>query len=137
MPEIYRYENCCYVNFDFEKGHKAEFALTKDLARIVSYLTSVKGMDIKPEKTLIIFDEIQECNDALNSLKYFRELMPEQVVVCAGSLLWKRYFLLDFWKSGRNRIFVSTLRYDYSCRGKIGIKHKIKKFIGIQKKIST
>jgi len=81
------FENCCYVNFDFEKEHKAEFALTKDPARIVSYLTAVKGMDIKSDKTLIIFDEIQECNDALNSLKYFRELMPEQAVVCAGSLL--------------------------------------------------
>ena len=81
------FENCCYVNFDFEKEHKTEFARTKDPARLISYLTAVKGMDIKPEKTLIIFDEIQECNDALNSLKYFRELMPEQAVVCAGSLL--------------------------------------------------
>ena len=81
------FENCCYVNFDFEKEHKTHFAVTKDPARIVSYLRVVKGMDIKPEKTLIIFDEIQECNDALNSLKYFRELMPEQAVVCAGSLL--------------------------------------------------
>ena len=81
------FDNCCYVNFDFEKEHKAEFAITKDPARIVSYLSAVKGMDIKSEKTLIIFDEIQECNDALNSLKYFRELMPEQAVVSAGSLL--------------------------------------------------
>jgi predicted AAA+ superfamily ATPase len=81
------FENCCYVNFDFEKELKAEFALTKDPMRLVSYLTAVKGIDIKPEKTLIIFDEIQECNDALNCLKYFRELMPEQAVVCAGSLL--------------------------------------------------
>lgn len=81
------FENYCYVNFDFEKEHKTEFSITKDPARIVSYLTAVKGIDIKPEKTLIIFDEIQECNDALNSLKYFRELMPEQAVVCAGSLL--------------------------------------------------
>jgi len=81
------FENFCYVNFDFEKEHKAEFAVTKDPARIVAYLTAVKGMDIKPEKTLIIFDEIQECNDALNSLKYFRELMPRQAIVCAGSLL--------------------------------------------------
>jgi predicted AAA+ superfamily ATPase len=81
------FENCCYVNFDFEKEHKAEFAITKDPQRIVSYLMAVNGLDIKPGKTLIIFDEIQECNDALNSLKYFRELMPEQTVVCAGSLL--------------------------------------------------
>ena len=81
------FENVCYVNFDFEKEHKTEFAVSKDPARIVSYLMAVKGMDIKPEKTLIVFDEIQECNDALNSLKYFRELMPKQAVVCAGSLL--------------------------------------------------
>ena len=81
------FENYCYVNFDFEKEHKTEFSLTKDPVRLVSYLATVKGIDIKPEKTLIIFDEIQECNDALNSLKYFRELMPEQAVVCAGSLL--------------------------------------------------
>ena len=81
------FDNYCYVNFDFEKEHKAEFSLTKDPARIVSYLSTVKGMDITPENTLIIFDEIQECNDALNSLKYFREIMPGQAVVCAGSLL--------------------------------------------------
>ncbi|MCL2074784.1 MAG: DUF4143 domain-containing protein [Marinilabiliaceae bacterium] len=81
------FENYCYVNFDFEKEHKAEFAVTKDPARIVAYLTTVMGIDIKPEKTLIIFDEIQECNDALNNLKYFHELMPKQAIVCAGSLL--------------------------------------------------
>ena len=81
------FENFCYVNFDFEKEHKAEFAKTKNPARLVDYLVAVKGMNISPEKTLIIFDEIQECNDALNALKYFNELMPEQAVVCAGSLL--------------------------------------------------
>jgi len=81
------FENYCYVNFDLEKEHKTEFAKTKNPARIVDYLVAVKGMDISPEKTLIIFDEIQECNDALNALKYFNELTPEQAVVCAGSLL--------------------------------------------------
>jgi uncharacterized protein len=81
------FENCCYINFDFEKEHKPEFAKTKDPARLVSYLSMVKGINIKPETTLIIFDEIQECNDALNSLKYFNERMPSQAVACAGSLL--------------------------------------------------
>ena len=81
------FDNYCYVNFDLEKEHITEFAKTKNPARIVDYLVAVKGMDISPEKTLIIFDEIQECNDALNALKYFNELMPEQAVVCAGSLL--------------------------------------------------
>ena len=81
------FENYCYVNFDFERELQAEFARTKDPTRIITYLTAVKGENIQPEKTLLIFDEIQECNEALNSLKYFRELMPEQAVVCAGSLL--------------------------------------------------
>jgi len=81
------FENYCYVNFDFEKEHKAEFAKTKNPARLVDYLVSVKGMNISPEKSLIIFDEVQECNDALNALKYFNEQMPEQAIVCAGSLL--------------------------------------------------
>lgn len=81
------FENYCYINFDFEKEHKSEFAKTKNPVRLVSYLSMVKGINIKPESTLIIFDEIQECNDALNSLKYFNELMPNQALVCAGSLL--------------------------------------------------
>jgi len=81
------FENCCHVNFDFEKEHREVFAKTKNPARLIDYLIAVKGMSISPEKTLIIFDEIQECNDALNALKYFNELMPEQAVVCAGSLL--------------------------------------------------
>ena len=82
-----QFESCCYVNFDLEKEHKAEFAKTKNPARIVDYLVAVKGMNISPEKTLIVFDEVQECNDALNALKYFNEQMPEQAIVCAGSLL--------------------------------------------------
>ena len=49
------FENCCYVNFDFEKEHKAEFTRTKDPSRIVSYLTAVKGIDIKPEKNANYF----------------------------------------------------------------------------------
>jgi predicted AAA+ superfamily ATPase len=81
------FENYCYVNFDFEKEHKTEFSKTKNPTRLIDYLVAVKGQNISPEKTLIIFDEIQECNDALNALKYFNEQMPEQAVVCAGSLL--------------------------------------------------
>ena len=81
------FDNYCYVNFDLEKEHKEEFAKTKNPVRLVDYLVAVKGVNISSEKTLIIFDEIQECNDALNALKYFNEQMPEQAVVCAGSLL--------------------------------------------------
>lgn len=81
------FENYVYLNFDFEKEHKPEFERTKDPQRLISYVSAVKGQKILPQKTLLIFDEIQECNDALNSLKYFCELAPEYAVVCAGSLL--------------------------------------------------
>ena len=45
------------------------------------------GKSINPQTTLLIFDEIQECKPALNSLKYFCEQTPEYAIVCAGSLL--------------------------------------------------
>jgi predicted AAA+ superfamily ATPase len=81
------YENIAYFNFD-EQAELAEFfATTKDVKRILQNLTMVNGSRILPEKTLIIFDEIQECNKALNTLKYFCENAPEYHLACAGSLL--------------------------------------------------
>ena len=47
----------------------------------------VSGQKIIPEKTLIIFDEIQDCPKVLNSMKYFCENAPEYHIACAGSLL--------------------------------------------------
>ena len=81
------FENVAYFNFDEQADLKPFFAQTKDVKRIIDYLSLVNGTAILAEKTLIIFDEIQECNDALNSLKYFQENAPEYAVVCAGSLL--------------------------------------------------
>lgn len=81
------YENIAYFNFD-EQAELAEFFVTtKDVKRIIQNLTLVNGTPIWPEKTLIIFDEIQECNKALNTLKYFCENAPEYHLACAGSLL--------------------------------------------------
>ncbi|MDR1973145.1 MAG: ATP-binding protein [Bacteroidales bacterium] len=81
------FKKCVLIDFDLEPEHKTEFAKTKNPHRLISYISAVKGIKINPKDTLLIFDEIQECNDALNSLKYFCEQMPEQAVVCAGSLL--------------------------------------------------
>ena len=81
------YDNVAYFNFD-EQGELATyFETTKDVNRILQNLTMLNGIPILPEKTLIIFDEIQECNKALNTLKYFCENAPEYHVACAGSLL--------------------------------------------------
>ena len=81
------YDNTAYFNFDESEEYKQFFETTKDVGRIVQNLIMASGQSIKPHKTLIIFDEIQECNKALNTLKYFCENAPEYHVACAGSLL--------------------------------------------------
>ena len=81
------FENVAYFNFEEQPELNQFFANTKDVHRIVQNLTLVLGKPIEQSKTLIIFDEIQECNEALNSLKYFSENAPGFYVVCAGSLL--------------------------------------------------
>lgn len=81
------FDNTIYVNFDAQTELKVDFARTKDPKRILQILSWTYGQKIEPQRTLIIFDEIQECNDALNSLKYFCEQAPEYPIVCAGSLL--------------------------------------------------
>ena len=81
------FDNIAYVNFDEQVELKKYFEQTKDVVRLIQHLTFVTGKPILPHKTLLIFDEIQECNAALNSLKYFNENAPEYVIICAGSLL--------------------------------------------------
>lgn len=81
------YSNIAYFNFDENEEYKQFFETTKDVNRILQNLTMASGQTIKPKDTLIIFDEIQECNKALNTLKYFCENAPEYHVSCAGSLL--------------------------------------------------
>ena len=81
------FENVACFNFDKQKELSQFFSSTKDPKRIIENLSLVYGKAILPNRTLIIFDEIQECNDALNSLKYFQEEYPEYSIACAGSLL--------------------------------------------------
>ena len=81
------FEHTAYFSFERNDELFQLFEQTKDPKRLLGQLATYTAAPIEPQKTLIIFDEIQECNDALNSLKYFRELMRAQAVVCAGSLL--------------------------------------------------
>ena len=80
------YDSFAYFNFDEEDELKSVFEANKNPHRIIEILSMIDGKKIFPEKTLIIFDEIQECPDALDSLKYFREKANEYHVVAAGSL---------------------------------------------------
>jgi len=81
------YQDYIYCNFDEEEELKSIFETNKNPHRIVELLGTLNGRRIIPHETLIIFDEIQECPSALNTLKYFREKANEYHVISAGSLL--------------------------------------------------
>ena len=81
------YDSSVYFNFDEEDALKSIFETNKNPQRILELLSMIAGEKILPGKTLIIFDEIQECPEALNTLKYFREKANEYHVIAAGSLL--------------------------------------------------
>ena len=81
------YDDIAYFNFDHDTDLYNLFVNSKEPKRILEQLAFIYGKAIIPGKTLIFFDEIQECPDALNSLKYFQEEANEYHIVCAGSLL--------------------------------------------------
>ena len=81
------YDSVVYFNFDENPEFKQFFQLTKDVNRILQNLMLVSGQKIEPDNTLIIFDEVQDCPEVINSLKYFCENAPHYHIACAGSLL--------------------------------------------------
>ncbi len=74
-------------NFDRTEELTTVFEKTKDIERILKELALFTNVPIEPGKTLLIFDEIQDCEGALNSLKYFCEEAPQYHIIAAGSLL--------------------------------------------------
>jgi predicted AAA+ superfamily ATPase len=81
------YQEIAYFNFEGNSALAECFEQDLDPKRIVIELGIIRKKSINPQTTLIIFDEIQFCNKALTSLKYFHEQVPEYHIVCAGSLL--------------------------------------------------
>ena len=81
------YKSFVYFNFDEEDELKSIFETNKNPQRIIELLSMIAGEKIHPLDTLIIFDEVQECPEALNALKYFKEKANEYHVIAAGSLL--------------------------------------------------
>lgn len=81
------YESCVYFNFDEEDELKSIFEANKNPHRILELLSMIAEKKILPGETLVIFDEIQECPEALSTLKYFKEKANEYHVIAAGSLL--------------------------------------------------
>ncbi len=81
------FSNYLKINFDRQENIKEIFRRNKDPKVIIKELELQWNKKIIPGKTLLIFDEIQECEEAFNSLKYFHEEAPEYHIIAAGSLL--------------------------------------------------
>ena len=81
------YANVAYFNFETKPDLKKTFDESIEPAYLLPLLSRISGQTIIKEKTLIVFDEVQLCERALTSLKYFYELAPEYHVIAAGSLL--------------------------------------------------
>lgn len=81
------YENVAYFNFETNPKLNACFEEDISPAYLLPLLSRIAGETIVKEKTLIVFDEVQFCERALTSLKYFCEDAPEYHIIVAGSLL--------------------------------------------------
>lgn len=81
------YEQTVYINFDNAPTMQRLFEESLEIPRLITGLELYAGHRLDPDKTLLIFDEVQEAPRALNSLKYFNEEAPQYHILCAGSLL--------------------------------------------------
>ena len=81
------YENVAYINCDHNEQARSLFSNGYDIKRIIMAIGAITHETIKPGKTLIVLDEIQELEHGLMALKYFCEDAPEYHVAVAGSLL--------------------------------------------------
>ncbi len=81
------FEQVVYLNFESSERLKSIFAPDFDIKRIISIIEIEVNHKIESDKTLLIFDEIQEAEKGLTALKYFCEQAPEYYIIAAGSLL--------------------------------------------------
>ncbi|MBQ8957376.1 MAG: AAA family ATPase [Bacteroidales bacterium] len=81
------FDYCAKFDFDRQPEVKSAFQVSKDPQRILKELALYSEVPLLPGKTLLVFDEIQECEEAFNSLKYFCEEAPDYHIIAAGSLL--------------------------------------------------
>jgi len=111
------YKNTVYFNMEDSSEITAIFERDLKPERIIRELSAISGQSIFKGDTLIIFDEIQACERALTSLKYFCEKAPEYHLIAAGSLLGVAInrekhsfpmYPLDFeeflWATGNDRL---------------------------------
>lgn len=81
------FENYIYINLDNMEDIRQIFEKTKIPEEIIKNIEAILNIDINVENTIIFIDEIQVCERAISSLKYFCESEQPYKIVCAGSLL--------------------------------------------------
>ncbi|MBS0615361.1 MAG: ATP-binding protein [Verrucomicrobia bacterium] len=96
-----QYKNVAYLNFENTPGLRPLFDDRLDPKVLLKGLSVELEMEINAGETLIIFDEVQECPRALNSLKYFCEDAPEQHIIAAGSLLGVKMLHVEGFPVGK------------------------------------
>ncbi|MCH4886950.1 DUF4143 domain-containing protein [Acidaminobacter sp. JC074] len=101
------YDTYVYINFDSDLIIQSYFNENISPKNLIDVIEKYYGLEIKPKRTLIIFDEIQASERALASLKYFAEEASEYHIVAAGSLLG---------------VAVNREKYNFPV-GKVFIKH--------------
>lgn len=111
LGESFRY----YIEINFEKQpvYKQLFADDLDVRRITSQIAALSGIPVVEGQTLLFLDEIQECTEAIMSLRFFREDMPALHVVAAGSLLEFALQEIPTFGVGRiHSIYMHPLTFD-------------------------
>lgn len=108
-----QFETFVEINFEKQRTYKQLFKDNLNIEQIVTQLSALTGKRIIAKKTLLFFDEIQECPDAIMALRFFREDMPDLHVIAAGSLL--EFALMDLPTFGVGRIhsmFMYPMTFD-------------------------
>ncbi len=108
------FESYVEINFEKQSSYIPLFQ-TKDIdvKQIVSQMSAMAGKRIEPGRTLLFLDEVQACPEAIMSLRYFKEDLPELHVVAAGSLLEFALEELPTFGVGRiHSIFVFPMTFD-------------------------
>ena len=122
------FDNTLYLNFETTPSLARLFSDTLKPEIILQALSLEMGIEIHPGKTLIIFDEVQECPEALNSLKYFYESASDYHLCAAGSLLGVKLAHIKGFPVGKvNFIHLYPLSF-IEYLGAIE-QHKLKKYI--------
>ena len=107
------FDNYVEINFEKEPKYKVLFQADLNVSRIVSSLSAMCGQKIEHGKTLLFFDEIQECPNAIMSLRFFKEDMPELHIIAAGSLLEFALEELPTFGVGRiHSMFMHPMTFD-------------------------